>query len=120
MMHVTKTFRTYTYIYIHTVGPFDVQYECLGDFENGMYVYMHVCMYVCMYACISDLETLRMVCIYSCVYVCMYVCVTDLQTLRIAFMYACMYIYTYIYACVTVLETLTYDVYICMHVRMYV
>ena len=68
----------------------------------GLYMFIHVCMYVCMYVhvCMYGYVCMHVwLCMYVYMYVCMYVC-----------MYLCMYVCMYSYVCM----------YLCMYVCMYV
>ena len=67
-----------------------------------MYVRTYVCMYVCMCVCVC---IYIYICMYVCMHVCMYVC-----------MYVCIYIYIYIHThiCITLVNTLLYDMISCL------
>ena len=87
---------TYIYTYISTYHlPLSLcAYICTHILcihkQVGVYMYMHVCIYVCMHANTSVL-LISVVCMYLCMYVCTYVRMHAYVRVRI---YICNYVYT--------------------------
>ena len=91
----------------------------IGGRRSDLYLYVHVCMYVCMYVhvCVYACMYVRTyVCMYKCVYVSIKVCVHECMHLC---MYVCMHVFMYVCMYICMHECKNACMYICMNARTY-